>query len=83
MVFEIHPKQEETLKVVRYRPPVKKLGKNYIEMAQISIIKPIVMSTSPSLKQHTVSPRIRKIAKIMMQSHFAGLRRIGYDIIDD
>ena len=83
VVLVVHPKQVETRKVIKYKPSVKKLGKNYIEMAQISVIESIVIRTSPSLKQHTVSPGVLKFAKLMMRSRIAGLRRIGYDIIDD
>jgi len=69
--------------VVKYKPVVRRFGKNIIEMARISEIKPIVFEVSPTFKVHETNPRLRKIAKLMKKSPIAGIRRIGFDIIDD
>ncbi len=81
----ITPKKESKQKqiVARYKPVVRKFGKNNIEMARISEIKPVVFEVSPTFRVHEINPRLRKIAQLMKRSPIAGIRRIGFDIIDD
>jgi len=81
----VTPKTESVQEqiVVRYKPVVRKLGKNNIEMVCISEIKPIAFDVSPTFKVHKINPRLRKIAQLMKKSSIAGIRRIGFDIIDD
>ena len=81
----VSPKTESVHKhiVVRYKPVVRRFGKNNIEMTRISEIKPIVFEVSPTFKVHEINPRLRKIAQLMKKSSIAGIRRIGFDIIDD
>lgn len=69
--------------VVRYKPIIKKLGKNYIEMTRISDLKPIVFEVSPTFKVREVSSGLKKIAQLMQKTPIAIVRRIGFDIIDD
>lgn len=68
--------------VVRYKPQVRKLGKNYIEMAQIEGFEPFVFNSSPDLKEYKVSPRLLRFANILRRTPFAGIRRIGYDLVE-
>ena len=81
----VTPKTESVQKqvVVRYKPVVRRLGKNNIEMARISEIKPIVFEVSPTFKAHKINPRLKKFAQLMKKSPIAGIRRIGFDIIED
>lgn len=69
--------------VLRNKPTIQKIGKNYIELLPISEIEPMAFRVSSSSKTYTISPRIQKIANIMKKSPIAGIRRIGHDITDD
>ena len=68
--------------VVKVKPIVKKIGKNYIEMSQLSNFEPEVINVSPTLKIHRVSPRMQRLANLLKNSPIASIRRIGYDIVD-
>lgn len=82
-VLELSSTQKRNRRVaIKYKPIVKKIGKNYIEMTQLTDFEPVVLNVSPTLKIHRVSPRIKKIAELMQRSPVASIRRIGYDIID-
>jgi hypothetical protein len=81
--FIVTPTDNNEKKItVRYRPQVRKIGKNYIEMAQIEGFEPIVFNASPHLKTYKVSPRMLRFAQLLRRTPFAGIRRIGYDIIE-
>lgn len=69
--------------VIKYKPLIKRLGKNNIEMIRISDIKPIVFEVSPTFKVHEINPSLKKIAQLMKRIPIAGIRRMGFDIIDD
>lgn len=79
----VTPKNESEQKqnIVRYKPVIRRFGKNNIEIARIEI-KPIVFDVSPTFRAHEINPRLRKIAQLMKRSPIAGIRRIGFDIID-
>ena len=81
----VTPKMESSQRemVVSYKPIIKRLGKNYIEMTRISDLKPIVFEVSPTFKVREVSPGLKKIAQLMKKTPIAVVRRIGFDIIDD
>lgn len=81
-LFTTHSNGKEKKNVVRYKPLVRKLGKNYIEMAQIEGFEPFVFNSSPDLKEYKVSPRLLRFANILRRTPFAGIRRIGYDIVE-
>lgn len=68
--------------VIKFKPIVKKLGKNYIEITQLTDFEPAVLTVSPTLKIHQVSPRMLKFAKFLKRTPIASIRRMGYDIVD-
>ena len=68
---------------IKCKPLIKRLGKNNIEMTRISDIKPIVFEVSPTFKVHEINPRLKRIAQLMKIIPIAGIRRMGFDIIDD
>lgn len=64
-------------------PLVKRVGKNYIEISELTRFEPEVLRVSPELKKYEVPPRVLKIAQFMQRIPIATIQRIGRDIIDD
>lgn len=64
------------------KPVIRKIGKNYIEIAHLSDFEPEAFCVPASIKRHEVSPRVLRIAKLMKCAPFASVRRIGRDLID-
>lgn len=67
---------------IEIKPVVRKIGKNYIEMAHLSDFEPEVICVPASIKRYEVSPGMLRIAKLMKRAPFASIRRIGYDLTD-
>lgn len=62
-------------------PPVKKIGKNYIELSELTEFEPEVIRVSPELK-YEVSPQLLRLARLMQKIPIATIQRIGRDITD-
>jgi len=61
-----------------------KWGDNYIEISFVSSIQPMVYEVDQEiLTRYTVNPKLRQIAKILAKSQIPGLRRLGYDILEE
>lgn len=64
------------------KPVIRKIGKNYIEIAHLSDFEPEAFCVPASIKRHEVSPRVLRIAKLMKRVPIASIRRIGNDLTD-
>lgn len=62
-------------------PPVKKIGKNYIELSELTEFEPEVIRVSPEFK-YEVSPQLLRLARLMKRIPIATIQRIGRDIAD-
>ncbi len=61
-----------------------KWGDNYIEISFASSIQPMVYEVDTTiLNCYTANPKLRQIAKILVKSQIPGLRRLGYDILEE
>lgn len=83
VVIDENKIRKANVAVVKYKPEVRKIGKNYIELTPISQVEPIAFEVSPLLKPHNVSPKVQIIARLMKRAPIAGIRRLGIDLIDD
>jgi hypothetical protein len=76
-------KSENKTTVYRVKmPPVKRIGKNYIELSELTDFKPEVIMASPEIKRYEVSPQLLKLARLMERIPIATIQRIGRDISD-
>lgn len=63
-------------------PPVKRVGKNYIEISELTGFEPEVLIASPEIKKYEVSPQVLKLARLMERIPIATLKRMARDLTD-
>ena len=75
-------KVQKTKAPIVIKPVVRKIGRNYIEMAHLSDFEPEAFCVPASVKRYEVSQHVLRIAKLLKRAPFASIRRIGRDLTD-